>query len=182
MKPKLKKWLIRCAAVCVLFFLGGYCLRDFWIGQIRIYLLGLMEVRADEFGYKLPEVDEIEVMALGSRDFSMPDGPDRVAHYAIFGRTVLHGEEAENVAKLWRHLLRGRGFSAMCHEPAYALRFRQHGKLLFETTICWACHNYTIPVGNLGRFEYGFDSKREDAQSLLKLLESHVPLPGKPST
>ena len=181
MKPRLKKWLIRSVAVCVVIFLVGYCFRDFWRSQVRIYLLGLAEVRSDEFGYQLPDVDEIEVMALGDPDFSAPDGPERVAHYAIAGRATLRGEDAEKVAKLWRYLRRGRGFSAMCHSPAYALRFRQHGTLLFETTVCWHCHNYTIPIGIFGRMEYGFDSKREDAQSLLELLQSHVPLPKKPN-
>ena len=180
MTLKLQKRLILCAAVVIGLFLAGYCLRGCWNEQLRIYVLGLAEVRADAFGYRLPAVDEIEVLALGQPDFSAPDGADRVAHYAVAGRAVLRGDEAEKAAKLWRSLRRGRGFSAMCHVPVYALRFRQHGKLLFETTVCWHCHNYTIPIGMFGHVEYGFDSQREDAQALLTLLQSQVPLPTKP--
>jgi hypothetical protein len=58
----------------------------------------------------------------------------------------------------------------MCHNPIYALRFRQHGKLLFETTVCWECHNYTIPLGIFGPAEYGFNSDAKDAQLLLQIL------------
>ncbi len=181
MKAKLKKWMIVSVIAGACLFLVGYGFRDFWFAQVRIYVLGLAEVRAEQFGYRLPDVDEIEVMALGEEDLSAPNGPERVANYAIAGRTVLRGEEAEKVATLWRGLFRARGFSAMCHKPGYALRFRQRGKLLFETTVCWECHNYTIPVGIFGRIEYGFDATRKDALSLLELLQSHVPLPEKPN-
>ena len=181
MKSKLKKWMIASVIAGIGLFLVGYCFRDFWFAQVRIYVLGLAEVRAEQFGYRLPNVDELEVMALGEPDLSVPNGLERVANYAISGRAILRGEEAEKVATLWRSLFRGRGFSAMCHKPGYALRFRQRGKLLFETTVCWECHNYTIPVGIFGRIHYGFDATRKDAQSLLELLQSHVPLPAKPN-
>ena len=180
MNPRLKKWLIRGFAVGVGLFLVTYGLRDFWFRQLRIYILGLEEVRAEEYGYRLPEVDEIEVMALAAGWPTAPNGSDQVAGYPVTGRTVLRAEDAGNVAGLWRSIRRGREFSAMCHEPVYALRFRQHGTLLFETTICWHCHNYTIPFGILGRSEYGFDSQSEKAQALLAFLQSRVPLPVKP--
>lgn len=181
MKLMLKKWLIRVGIVFVSLFLIGYCFRDFWVAQLRVYLFGLIEVRSDQFGHQLPDADEVEVMSLGRPDFSAPDGPAYVEHYAIAGRSALRGEDAAKVVELWRSLRRGRGFAAMCHDPIYALRFRQQGKLLYETTICWHCHSYTIPWGVLGHGQYGFDADREDAQDLLRFLKSHVPLPIKPA-
>ena len=181
MKPNLKRWLVRAAFICGILFVFGYCLRDFWIGQLRIYLLGLLEVRAEEFGYRLPDVDEVAIMSLGD-EVAMPNDENHFERYGVLGHVVLHGDDATKVANLWRSLRRGRGYSAMCHDPVYALRFRQRGKVLFETTICWKCHNYTIPIGWFGRTEYGFDSNREDAQTLFTLLQSYVPLPKKSGT
>jgi hypothetical protein len=170
MKTKIKKWLIAGAVVSVVLFLIGFGFRDFWFIQFRIYVLGLAEARADQFGYQLPEIDEIEIMALGSVDTTAANGPDRIDHYAITGRAMIRG------------LLRGRAFSAMCHEPGYALRFRRGGKTLFETTVCWECQNFTIPMGPLGRFHYGFAAERQDAQDLLKVLQSLVPLASETET
>lgn len=181
MKPSSKKWLVRFAVLCSVLFLFGCCLRDFWIGQLRIYLLGMLEVRADEFGYRLPDVDEVQIMGLRGDDAVASNDENHFESYLVLGHAVLHGDDATKITNLWRSLRRSRGFSAMCHDPVYALRFRQRGKVIFETTICWKCHNYTIPMGLFGRTEYGFDSDRSDAQTLFTLLQSFVPLPKKPS-
>jgi hypothetical protein len=124
----------------------------------------------------MPGVDEIEVMSLGDLDDTSPNGPERIEHYTIVRRATLYGEDAKKAAELWRHIRRGTEFSAVCHNPAYALRFRQGGKLIFETTVCWECHNFTIPVGIPEPVVYGFDAESKEAQSLLQLLQSFVPL------
>jgi hypothetical protein len=178
MKPKLKKRLLVSSIVCALLLVAGFCSRDFWTEQFQIYLMGLITYRSYEFGINLPDVDEIEVIALGA-----PKGAgsgDDVEDYTIASQTVLRGDDAQKVARIWRFLQRGECFVSLCHNPIYALRFRQQGKLIFETTICWHCHTYTIPMGVFGTTEYGFDSDSGDAQLLLQILESHVPLPGKP--
>ena len=95
MKPKLKKWLIRSGVVCISLFIIGYCFRDFWFGQLRIYALGLAEVRSDEFGYQLPDVDTIEVIALdGYAPESVP-ALETALGYRVHGRAELRGEDAE---------------------------------------------------------------------------------------
>lgn len=181
MKANLKRWAIQFAVICGVLLISSYCLRDFWTGQLRIYLVGLLEVRAEEFGYRLPDVDEVEVMSLGDDNLAAPNDKTHFARHLVVGNTMLHGNDATKVATLWRSLRRGRGFSAMCHDPVYALRFRQHGKMIFETSICWKCHNYTIPIG-FGTTEYGFDADRGDAQQLFTLLQSYFPLPKKAGT
>jgi hypothetical protein len=178
MSPRLKKWLIRTAAFLALAGLFVYATRSFWFRQFRIYALGLAEVRAEEFGMNLPEVDEIEVMALHQgRDERQPDGPDHVHGYSIAGRKTLRQSDASHVATRWRSLPTARVFSGLCHLPGYALRFRHKGKLIFETTVCWQCHNFTIPMVGSARTEYGFDKRSKASQDLLAVLQSHVPLP-----
>jgi hypothetical protein len=60
-KLKLKKWLVRGIVVFGVLILVGFGFRDFWLRQVRAYVLGLAEIRAEELGYRLPDVDEIEV-------------------------------------------------------------------------------------------------------------------------
>lgn len=178
--PGLKRWLVRGAIIGAGLLLVGFCFRDFWFGQMRTYLLGMVEVRAEESGHLLPEVDEIEVIALDA--YAVTATADTALGHPVSRRSTLRGADAVKVAGLWRYLRRGRGFSAMCHNPVYVLRFRQRGRLLLETSVCWRCHNYTLPVGIFGRTQYGFDSEREDARSLFELLQSFVPLPKKPGS
>lgn len=180
MKLKLKKWLVRVGIALGCLLVSGFLFPDFWLGLIRPYFLGLMEVKAEEFGRLMNDVDEIEVIAL-------VDGPlgttgvhaEKALGYGVHGKKTLRGDEAKQVHDLWRYLRRGRTFSAMCHDPGYVLRFWKDGKLILETSVCWSCHNYTLPIWILGRPTYGFDSTREDAKELLALLRMHVPLPQK---
>lgn len=177
MKTKPKKWLVRGALILGLLVLVGYGFRDIWLRQFRAYFLGLVEIRAEESGFRLPDVDEIEVIALaGPTSDSTPQG-DSILGYRVHAHATLRGDESAKVAELWRSLRRGREFSGMCHDPGYALRFHHNGKLVFETTVCWACHNFTLPIGILGRFEYGFDAESTDSKALLELLQSHAPQP-----
>jgi hypothetical protein len=78
--------------------------------QLRTYVIGLVEIRSDEFGYRLPNVDE--VMAPGDSDFSAPDGPERIAHYAIVG---CEGKDAQSLLELLQS-----------HVPCPGSRTRDH--------------------------------------------------------
>ncbi len=61
--------------------------------------------------------------------------------------------------------------------------FYRDDKLIFETTVCWKCHNFHMPrvdptTGTAEMILYGF---KNDAKSkkLLALLQKHLPLPKK---
>ncbi len=175
MNPTLKKRLLRFTTACAVVALTGWLTRDFWFRQVRIYSYGLAEVYADEYGYSMPEVDEIEVIGFDGVDPRGSGGLGSISHYQIIGKVALHGDDAKTVAELWRSLPRGRVFSAMCHNPGYALRFKRGGKTIFETTVCWKCNNYSMPMGIFGSMVYGFDASTKPAISLLEILKKQVP-------
>jgi hypothetical protein len=173
-------WL---AVFCLVWGTFLFLTSDFWRDQFKAYFLGSIEVEAQKTGRFLPPVDEAEVVLLGEGTKTRFEDPS-IADYSVVGSATLRGEDAQKVANLWRALRRGEQFSAMCHAPLYGLRFRDEGKLIFETTVCWECQNYSIPLGPggiLGHAEYGFDAKSEDAKALLTFLKQRVPIPEKPS-
>jgi hypothetical protein len=188
MNPRLKKWLFRSAAIVVVLFGSlaavGYLTRDFWFYQLRMYLRGQLEVRLDETGPDLPGVDQVEVIALAPKNLPKEDFtfmPARLSDFIISGRKMLDAKTSTEIARLWRRLDRGRRGHALCRHPGYALRFLSGGQLLFETTVCWECHNYSIELKFPGIEQHGFvdfvDDK--DSQTLLALLKAHVPLAAK---
>jgi len=89
----LKRLAIRVAILIVALLVIGYGFRDFWFRQIRIYLIGLEEVRAEELGYRLPDVDEVEVASLGNPDYDAPKDQNRIGPYVIIQRVTLNGAE-----------------------------------------------------------------------------------------
>ena len=180
MNPKLQKWLVRSVMVCALLAVIGYGFRDFLRLHFRAHLLGLLEISADEFGYLLPEIDEIEIFSLEGRVPNPAPSDDTILGYRIHARATVRADQAVEIADLWREQRVGRHFTAICHNPGFALRFLQDGKSVFETTVCWECHNYTLPVGFFGRTTYGFDAGSDQARELLELLQAHAPLPEEP--
>jgi hypothetical protein len=149
--------------------------RDFWWKLLGIFLLGTLEYGAQEFGRGLHDCDGVEIVAIAGR----PGDPDGVAgsflKYPATARLRLSDEGAQKIVDAWTSLSRRRDISGMCHHPPYGLRFFRGEKLVFETTVCWHCWNYTIPVLFLGRVEYGFEAESAEALALLKLLQDALP-------
>ena len=58
---------------------------------------------------------------------------------------------------------------ALCHFPIHGLRVYARNKLLFETSLCWHCHNYY--------FEDDWVSLTADAKELRMLIEALMPIP-----
>jgi hypothetical protein len=58
---------------------------------------------------------------------------------------------------------------AWCHYPIHGIRIYARGELLFETSLCWVCHNYYC--------ERDWQSLTEDASDLEKLLDDLMPIP-----
>jgi hypothetical protein len=148
---------------------------------LAVYLLGSIEVSARDHVRWLGTVDEVEICSIGgdprpgdSDTFTGDNGP-----LAIIGRQTVRGKEAQEIAELWRSLSTGRAYKALCFEPVYGLRFRHNGKVLLKTSVCWKCQTFTLPVALFGQMPDGFDAKSEPAQQLLKVLQTHVPLPSK---
>lgn len=162
-------------------FLVVLLLWRFGAHLLAVYLLGSIEVSARDHVRRLDTVDEVEICSIGgsprpndSDTFDGDSGP-----LAVIARQTVHGNDAQDIADLWRSLPTGQAYKALCFEPVYGLRFRYQGKVLLKTSVCWKCQTFTLPVALFGQIPDGFDAKSEPAQQLLKVLQAHVPLPPK---
>ena len=168
--------------LCFLLLLGAtfWLTHTFWRDQYRAYERGVVELAGEKYGWLLPEIDEVEFSVIGPDTGSTTNGfPERVGeltYYPIASRKTITGDEAKEFRKRWRAMTFGWGFSGLCHEPAYGLRFFKNKSLVFETTLCWKCSNFYVPTP-LGYAYCGFDHKTPEAQAVWQLLQMHAPLP-----
>jgi len=177
MNKTAKRWIVRFGIIVTIILLAGFIFKDTLLRQVGIYFMGLQERQADEFGYRLEGIDQIEIMSLGTESGSAGPAPRTAMDYQVYKTSVVQGSELKPLMDYWHTLKRARFYSGMCHDPAYVLRFYNDGKLIFETSVCWHCHNYEWrgPLGTM--FEYGFDADSDGAKAFLELLKSHSPLP-----
>ncbi|GEP44938.1 hypothetical protein [Brevifollis gellanilyticus] len=105
---------------------------------------------ASRYGANLPEVDEVRLKLLhevptSSSDKSYePPGSDET-YYVIKEKTVT-GEEARAIAVLWRHLIWDQGGGAACFQPHHMVEFRNRGKTILESAVCFHCSRVTLPI------------------------------------
>ena len=108
----------------------------------------------------LPHVDKVEVSEIRwTKDFQNQ----------VLASATLGGEQAEGFMQIWRNLNDGTGMG--CFSPAFNVKFYSGDKLLFGSTVCFHCHNLTLP--NEGRGEiHAFDAGGESGQALLKAIQA----------
>ncbi len=185
----MKRWVRR---ICVIFgailCLGvfAYFTKHFWLDQWRAYYLGRIEVAAQHYQDLPEDIDTVEVFTLSDEansgdtngfygDYNLPIG--------TLQHKTLTGTDAKEVVNLWAAFPVGRELQAMCFEPVYGLQFKQKGRVYFQTSVCWECSGYTLPVslfGTIRTVQNGFESKSDGAQKLLEVLERNLPLPPEP--
>jgi len=132
---------------------------------------------------KLPPVTAVEVYRLAAylpdanpahqipKDAELfPMNPDGYS-LVVTGKVVLKGKDAEQLAHEWRNLTFGVQYQALCHSPIYGIKFMSNSRLLFETTICWHCSDFSLADGGYG----GFDSSKESSNILKSHLEALLP-------
>jgi len=159
-------------AACLL-MLGGVVAWQ-WRPLVRAYYVQCV----DDVTVSLPSCDRVEVYHLGGRvsKGDVTDFPVRpYGNYTrILDRKTLTGSDAESLAALWRSQAFGWKHQAMCHDPAYGVRFYRGSSLKFETSVCFRCSNfYVTAVGESGW--WGFDAKTPQAANLLARLEQIFP-------
>lgn len=159
--------------------LAFYLSRNFWLRQARAYALGRIVVASEDYGRNLPAIDTVEVFTLDDASVDHTQG-----FLGVFftpkgtrGHKTLIGQDAQTVSELWRHLRFGHEYAALCFSPVYGLQFKQGGQIIFQTSVCWDCSGYTLPVTPFGATGNGFDSHSPNALKLFEVLEQHVPLP-----
>jgi len=92
----------------------------------------------------------------------------------ILGQVTLTGAEAEAFAALWRAQRFDPGLQALCHSPAYGLRFYSGNEMFFETSLCFHCSNFYV-TNLLGSGWWGFDTRTAEAGELLRRLQEIFP-------
>jgi hypothetical protein len=112
-----------------------------------------LRVHEDErLARALSRVDRIEVSRLEAKLAEKP-GPGFPIHpYSRFAR-ILQTKEVDEGARAgfvaaFQELLRNPGESARCHHPAYGVRFHRGSELVLETSLCFECHNLSLPFGS----------------------------------
>lgn len=141
----------------------------------------------------LPAFDRLEIYAVSMpKPFSdkrpkeepdektFPVRPYKV-HADIHAQTTITDDDCGKVQAAWQALAFDRFGGAMCHFPAYGLRFYRKDLLLYETTVCWKCQNFYLPSFDSAEKEftygwYGF-ANDDKAKHLLKLLQRLLPHP-----
>jgi len=81
----------------------------------------------------------------------------------------LNGSEAERFTAVWRNLHTGVG--AGCFSPAYLVKLYFKEKLLLGSTICFHCHNLTLPIGESSEI-HPFDADGPTGRQLLKAIQN----------
>ena len=110
---------------------------------------------------ELPRVDKVEVSEVRR---ARGDSQTKVLASA-----TLQGEAAEGFTQVWRNLNAATG--AGCFSPAYNVKFYSGEQLLFGSTVCFHCHNLTLPDEGRGVIN-AFDASGESGQALLKAIQS----------
>jgi hypothetical protein len=110
----------------------------------------------------LPRIDKIELLKLELKDDRW-DGK-------ITASKVLKGAAAQRLASLWRRQTYTSNLSA-CHEPAYAIKFYYHEKLIGYASVCWSCNSIFFITPNLHRTQSfaGGDKRGEQLSEIFRL-------------
>jgi hypothetical protein len=110
----------------------------------------------------LPAIDKVELLKLTLKDDHR--------NGEIDATKVLRGTEAQKVASLWRSQTYTPNISA-CDEPAHAIKFYSHGKLLAYASVCFACENifFITPKATRGQTFAAGDKKGEQLSEVFRL-------------
>ncbi len=156
----------------------GILKRETILEHLRIYAVGEAEVAATKYGRELGPVSRVEISeVLGETN--------AVARHnlTIYGeKTLLHTGPAlvlENSSAMtfiqhWGAMRFHADYSAMCHDPAFVVRFKMGNDLLLKTSLCLHCQNFTIP-SVFGETLMGFNSRHHTGVAFAGHMKSLFP-------
>ncbi|WP_442505884.1 hypothetical protein SH528x_004697 [Novipirellula sp. SH528] len=141
----------------------------------------------------LPAFDRAEVYAVSFPDRDSKEGPKTKpgdntfpvrpynAYADVHGHITLRGDDCKLLHNSWRSLAFDSLGGAFCHYPAYGIRFYRSDLLLFETTVCWQCQNFYLPIYDAKKRHfshrwYGFTND-DNSKALLALFRRKLPHP-----
>jgi len=115
----------------------------------------------------LAEIDRVEIS-----EVSFGRTADSKAYETkVINSVTLKGSEAARFMAIWRNLNSGVG--AGCFSPAYLVKLYSGEVLLVGSTICFHCHNLTLPVGESSESSeiHPFDADGPTGRKLLKAIQ-----------
>lgn len=115
---------------------------------------------------RLRRVDKVELLKIGNTS-ELGD------IHSIAATKVVENTQAREIASMWRSQAFDLKYSAMCHEPPYAIKFYSRGKVVLYASICWACSNIVILEPILSR--QGFNKESRAAKNLLRMFSESFP-------
>lgn len=154
----------------------------YWQPIVRCVGLGLSTSKAIDVRFMVRQANKVEILQLHD-DLQKPATNGLyIAPYerffAIIDSRTVDSTQAEQISSLWSQQVFDPMIQALCHEPAYGLRFLKDDTLIWETSICFKCNNFTLECGphpSMTTF-MGFDSRTEEAKQLLSMLKEILPL------
>ena len=155
---------------------------------LAILAVGFFLRPASPFSQWVPQADHLELSLLepGLRDLLEKSSPELpledvfpikpygTAKARILKKMVLTGSDFKRVSSAFLDATRPGHTQAMCHLPVYGLRFFQGDNLLVETSICFHCNNFYVPLPAGG---YSWEALSDFSHSLRPVLESFIPIP-----
>ncbi len=100
---------------------------------------------------------------------------DGIQVYPVVSSVTLRGDELSMFMDIWRRQAPFDAASALCHSPPFGFRFFNGNRVIVETTVCWACSNFTVARYPFDADYCGFHASSPDAKALLEFCRSRVP-------
>lgn len=96
--------------------------------------------------------------------------------HPTYGSRELTGENLKEFLDVWKNFpIDNSRPSVMCHFAVYGIRFYRKEKLIFQTSLCWACENFYVDTRFFGSDWIGFDSGSADSRRLLEICDAFLP-------
>ena len=157
---------IRTLLLMFLVFLSAAGIAAIWQSKtierhFQIYAAGETEAAARFYGREIGPVNRLEI-------FEVLEEADAAMKHTINirgERTALHTgpplildkDSASKFMHHWTEMRFHAGYSAMCHDPAFVIRFMMGKDVLLKTSLCLRCQNFTYP-SLFGENLMGFNS------------------------
>jgi hypothetical protein len=125
------------------------------------------EREASRYTRQLPAIDKVEIQKV--------TGNIEIEKFVekIEATKTLIGNEAQAIATLWREQSYG-GTGAICHSPAYAIKFYAKDHLILYASICYDCQNIGFIEPTFDRV-LGFGGSGPKGQELLQIFKKAFP-------
>lgn len=153
----MRRWIKRGLwAVCLLVALIGlavlyaYAYRDEIENKVDRYLMKQMEHSIEQYGNKLPPVDEVKLVRFArkrsnatQRRLKVPLSENSKGY--VVSEKLMAGVDAQRLATLWRGLTFVENHTS-CYDPHHVVEFRFKGKVICEAVVCFHCMNSSLPA------------------------------------